>query len=156
LRAGRHRLRRPAGFEQFALAGHSLGGVTITETVWRHPERVAHLVFVGALVPAPGASASRAWWGIDMPSGKPVTVDGELARTLSGNDLSQEQWTELWSGFVPDADCLMNARLSGYPDGVPIDLGVPVEHRPLSAGHMVMVSKPRELAAIIDDVVRRA
>jgi esterase/lipase len=30
-----------AGFEQFALIGHSLGGVTITETAWRHPERVA-------------------------------------------------------------------------------------------------------------------
>lgn len=57
----------------------------------------------------------------------------------------------------------MNARLSGYPDGVPItyvsmtedaavprllaeqmmaNLGAPVEHRLLSAGHMVMVSKP--------------
>jgi pimeloyl-ACP methyl ester carboxylesterase len=69
----------------------------------------------------------------------------------------------------------MNARLSGYPDGMPItyvsltedvavppalaeqmmaNLGVPVEHRVLSAGHMAMVSKPQELAAIINDVVR--
>jgi pimeloyl-ACP methyl ester carboxylesterase len=71
-----------AGFEQFALVGHSLGGVTITETAWRHPERVAQLVYVGALAPAPGASASIAWWGVDMPAGKPVTVDGHcLAMT---------------------------------------------------------------------------
>lgn len=163
-----------AGFGQFALVGHSLGGVTITETAWRHPERVAQLVYVGALVPAPGASASIAWWGVDMPAGQPVTVDGELAPTLFGNDLSEERWTELWSGFVPDADGLMNARLSGYPDGMPTtyisltddvavppalaeqmmaNLGVHVEHRLLSAGHMAMVSKPQELAAIINDVV---
>jgi carboxypeptidase C (cathepsin A) len=36
------------------------------------------------------------------------------------------------------------------------NLGVPVEHRLLSAGHMVMVSKPQELAAIINDVIRLA
>jgi carboxypeptidase C (cathepsin A) len=36
------------------------------------------------------------------------------------------------------------------------NLGNPGEYRLLSAGHMVMVSKPRELAAIINDVVRRA
>ena len=28
-----------AGFERFVLVGHSLGGVTITETAVRHPER---------------------------------------------------------------------------------------------------------------------
>jgi hypothetical protein len=36
------------------------------------------------------------------------------------------------------------------------DLGVPVEHRQLSSGHMVMVSKPQELATIVNDVIRRA
>jgi hypothetical protein len=34
--------------------------------------------------------------------------------------------------------------------------GPGVEHRVLLAGHTVMVSKPRELAAIINDVVGRA
>lgn len=42
------------GFDRFGLVGHSIGGVTITETAWRHPQRVAHLVYVGVLVPAPG------------------------------------------------------------------------------------------------------
>ena len=71
---------------------------------------------------------------------------------------------------------LWNAQLTGYPRGVPItyvsmtdDVGVPpalakqmianlgpdVDHRVLSAGHIVMVTKPRELAEIINDVVGR-
>jgi carboxypeptidase C (cathepsin A) len=33
------------------------------------------------------------------------------------------------------------------------NLGDGVDHRRLSAGHMVMVSKPRELAELINDVV---
>src|SRR5688500_13251582 len=44
-----------AGFDRFVLAGHSLGGVTITETANRAPERIAHLVYVAALAPPPGA-----------------------------------------------------------------------------------------------------
>ncbi|HUJ64070.1 MAG TPA: alpha/beta fold hydrolase, partial [Acidimicrobiales bacterium] len=36
-----------AGYSGFALVGHSLGGVTITETAFLHPERVTHLVYVG-------------------------------------------------------------------------------------------------------------
>jgi hypothetical protein len=68
----------------------------------------------------------------------------------------------------------MNARVSNYLDGWPIthvgmteDVPVPpalaqqmmdnlgdcVEHRVLSAGQMVMVSKPRELATTINDLV---
>src|ERR1700709_2603922 len=38
------------GFDRFVLVGHSLGGVTITETAVRYPGRVAALVYVGALV----------------------------------------------------------------------------------------------------------
>lgn len=35
------------------------------------------------------------------------------------------------------------------------NLGPDVDHRVLSAGHIVMVTKPRELAEIINDVVGR-
>ena len=46
-----------AGFERCVLVGHSLGAMTVTETAWRHPERVAALIYVGGAVPAPGRAA---------------------------------------------------------------------------------------------------
>lgn len=65
----------------------------------------------------------------------------------------------------------MNARVSGYPCDIPINyisisedvamlaalaeqmivnLGVDVQHRVLTAGHDVVASRPRELAAMIN------
>jgi pimeloyl-ACP methyl ester carboxylesterase len=40
---------------RFVLVGHSMGGLTINEIARRIPERVTHLVFVSAMVPAEGA-----------------------------------------------------------------------------------------------------
>ena len=165
-----------AGFERPALVGHSLGAMTVTETAVRHPERVDRLIYIGGVVPAPGESASFAVNGADMPPG-PVMASEERLRRYYGNDMSDEQWCEYWKGMVPDSAALLNSRLTGYPSGIPItyvsmtdDVGVPpalaeqmianlgadVDHRVLSAGHIVMVTKPRELAAIINDVVGRA
>ncbi|MGE2688901.1 alpha/beta fold hydrolase [Mycolicibacterium pulveris] len=163
-----------AGFERFVLVGHSLGGVTITETAWRHPERVARLLYVGALIPGPGSCAAVIQTGADWPSGELVTIEEGIAKAIFGNDLSDEQWSATWQTFVPDAGNLMNARLSGYPDRTPItfvrmtdDVPVPaalveqmtaplgsgVEHRVLPGGHMAMVSRPQELAAIINEAI---
>lgn len=163
-----------AGFDRFVLVGHSLGGVTITETAWWYPQRVAHLVYVGALVPAPGLSASIVMTGSDLPAGLPVIIDEAVAKALFGNDLTEGQWTEYWRGSVPESPSLMNARISGYPQGIPItyismsdDLAVPlatveqmianlprpVRRRALCGGHIAMVSRPRELAAMIDNAM---
>ena len=50
------------------------------------------------------------------------------------NDMTDEQWAEVWQQFVPESAVLWNARLSGYPAGVPMtfvsmtdDVGVPPE-----------------------------
>ncbi|WP_172826654.1 alpha/beta fold hydrolase [Mycobacterium sp. 1423905.2] len=165
-----------AGFEQVVLVAHSLGGVTITETAWRFPQRVKHLIYVAADVPAPGETAAIAHIGADWPPEQPVTIEENIARAMFGNDLTEDQWNEVWQQFVPDTPTLMNARVSGYPSGVPItyismtdDIAVPaamakqmianlggnVEHREIVAGHLVTVSKPRELAAMINEVVDR-
>ena len=77
-----------AGFAKFALVGHSLGGITITETANLHPDRVTHLVYVGALVPAPGSSAAQLMLdGADM-EGEMNPLDEEVARSFFGNDLA--------------------------------------------------------------------
>jgi pimeloyl-ACP methyl ester carboxylesterase len=164
-----------AGFERFVLVGHSLGGVTLTETGFRHPDRVAALVYVGALVPAPGESAASTLLGQDMdvPDGVLWPMEDEAARAMFGNDLDDAQWAEHAKGLVPDAIGIMNARVTGYPTGIPItyvgmtqdvpvppdladqmvaNLGPGVDRHTIDAGHSVMVSKPKELAAIINEV----
>jgi pimeloyl-ACP methyl ester carboxylesterase len=163
-----------AGFEHFALVGHSLGGVTITETGYRHPARITHLVYVGALVPPPGSSASIVMTGADLES--MGTMSDDVAKAMFGNDLTDEEWANHTQGIVPDAVGIMNARLSGYPSGIPItyvnmsqdvpvpptlaeqmaaNLGTGVDRRTIDAGHTVMVSQPKALAAIVNEVVAR-
>ncbi len=165
-----------AGMARFVLVGHSLGGVTIADTTCRHPERIAELVYVGALVPAPGESPACVIFGDDLPAEEPRMPSEERAKMFFANDMTDEQWIEVWKQFVPESARLWNARLSGYPRGVPgtyvsmtddvgmppelaeqmiANLGTDVDHRVLSAGHIVMVTKPRELAEIINDVVHR-
>jgi pimeloyl-ACP methyl ester carboxylesterase len=161
-----------AGFDQFVLVGHSLGGVVITEAASRDPERVVSLVYVGALIPAAGQSAAGVVFGADLPTTHPQMATEERAKLFFANDMSDEQWGEVWRQFVPESPLLWNAGLSGHRAEVPItyvsmsdDVGVPrllademinnlgngVDHRVLSAGHLAMVSKPQALAAIIDD-----
>jgi pimeloyl-ACP methyl ester carboxylesterase len=167
-----------AGFERFVLVGHSLGGVTITEIGYRHPDRIAHLVYVGALVPPSGSNAAKVMTGDDLvtPDGILAIMDAGTARAFFGNDLTDEQWVTAAAGLVPDTINLMNASVSGHPVDVPTvyvnmsqdvpvppplaermaaNLGAGVERRTIEAGHSVMVSKPGELAAIINEVAAR-
>ena len=72
-----------AGLDRFVLVGHSLGGMTITETACRHPERVAELIYVGATVPAPGESAAVAVYGADMPPGSVMPSEERLRTFLA-------------------------------------------------------------------------
>lgn len=90
------------------------------------------------------------------------------------NDMTDEQWRAHWKTIVPEPAAIWNARLSGYPVGVPItyismaddlgatpeltrrsmaNLGADVDHRVVQGGHLVMLTKPRELAEIINDLV---
>lgn len=160
------------GFSRFVLVGHSLGGVTITQTAVQHPERIAALVYVGALVPGPGQSAAELMAGGRLEE-MPVLPE-ELARNLFGTGLDDDVWAAHYAGLVPDAPGIMNARLSGYPVGIPVtyvsmsldqpvppaladqmvaNLGRGAEHRVIpDAGHTVMETHPSELAKILDEV----
>lgn len=63
-----------AALDRFVLVGHSLGGVTATETAWLHLDRVAQLVYIGALAPPPGASAAIVMTGDDRHTAMRLTA----------------------------------------------------------------------------------
>lgn len=79
-----------ARFESIVLVAHSLGGVVATETAVCYPDRVAKLVFVGALIPPAGQSAAS-------------------VKLFFANDMSDEQWAGVWREFVPETPLLWNA-----------------------------------------------
>jgi pimeloyl-ACP methyl ester carboxylesterase len=162
-----------AGFDRFMLVGHSIGGVTITETAWRHPERTCHLLYVAGLVPPPGGSVSIVMSGSDFPGGAMPMIDEPIAKELFGNDLDDDQWAQFWATCVPETANVLNARLGGHPvnvpatyvsmtDDVPVPpelaekmmatIGAHVAHQVISAGHSVMFSKPLELAEAINSI----
>lgn len=163
-----------AELDRFVLVGHSIGGLTITETALRHPARVATLVYVAAIVPRPGSSVGDVMG--HHPTEMPVMAE-ERARLLFGTGLTDEQWTTHYARMVPESARLFNAPLSGIPADVsktylslPFDVPVPralvevvlgnlggdVEHRSIDgAGHTVMTTHPAELAAIIDEIAER-
>jgi pimeloyl-ACP methyl ester carboxylesterase len=160
-----------AGFDRFVLVGHSLGGVTITETAYRHPERISALVYVGALIPGPGQTAAEL---MGVPPLETMPVLGEdVAKALFGTGLTDEQWTAHYAELVPDAPGLMNATVSGYPRETPAtylsmtdDQPVPpalarqmvtnlpqIDFRVIDdAGHTLMVTHPQLLAEILNEI----
>lgn len=162
-----------AGFDRVTLVGHSIGGVTITETAYQHPERINHLVYVAGLVPPAGGSVSVVMAGREFPAGTMAMIDEPVAKELFGTGLDEQQWAQCWATCVPETAAMLNARLSGYPTDVPVsyvsmtdDVPVPpdlaeqmivnigghVDHRVLATGHSAMFSKPIELAEILNSV----
>ena len=164
-----------AGFQRIALVGHSLGGVTITEAGYRHPERVRSVIYLGALVPTPETSAARLVTGGDMPQGVMPRMPEDHAKALFGNDLNEEQWASVAARLVDDTHAIINATVSGLPLGchrvyiglsqdIPVPptlvdamvgvLGADLDRHTLDAGHMVMNSQPALLAEALTEVVR--
>ena len=163
-----------AGFATFALVAHSLGGVTISETAYRHGERITQLVYVGAIVPPAGSSAATVMIGQDVSQDDPFVVSEEFARPAFGNDLTEEQWVAHAASLVPDAPGIMNGVITGLPSGIPVtyvnmsddvpvppalaeqmaaNLGSDVVRVTLQAGHTVMVSQPEALADVINAAI---
>lgn len=164
-----------AGFRHFALVGHSLGGVTITEAGHRHPDRVRSVIYLGALVPTTTVSAARLVTGSDMPPGRISRMPAANARALFGNDLDEQQWASVAARLVDDSAAILNATVSGHPlDGhrvyiglsrdIPVPpalvdamvgvLGPDLERITLDTGHMIMNSQPQLLATTLASLVR--
>jgi pimeloyl-ACP methyl ester carboxylesterase len=169
-----------AGFDEVMLVGHSLAGVSLPATVGLLGARVRHVVFVAATVPDDGCSAYdmldpsiqvliRA---ADPTGAQPM--DASIARMVLGDDLTEEQFAWCVDRLVAEALRLTTEPVDLAPlrDGPPRtwvrtqrDLIVPPDRQSryaetvapcpvvdLDAGHMAMVSRPAELAAILYDV----
>ncbi len=171
-----------AGFERFVLVGHSLAGLTLGEVGRRAPERVAHLVFVSALVPPEGVSAADA-----MPAEIIEQVAGgltdDLVTAMFCHDLDPAQTRFVLDHFGTEVVNVMvdPVHRSGMPAEVPktyVRLGrdhalppgaqdasiaaleaVPggrVDVIDMDSGHNVMISHPADLAAVVTEIARRS
>jgi pimeloyl-ACP methyl ester carboxylesterase len=164
------------------LVGHSSAGVVITEA--GNDPKVAGLVYISAIAPDDGQSASDALKGFPATPGAPEQkpdAAGYLTITRKGVDES----------FVPDlpaaeralvydtqgdwnstflAEKVTTAAWKSKPSWfiIPADRMVPPAHQRMAAqrmrattvtlasGHVPMLSQPREVAAVILDAAAKA
>jgi pimeloyl-ACP methyl ester carboxylesterase len=171
-----------AGFDEIVLVGHSLAGCSLPATIGLLGDRVHHAVFVACTVPEDGQSSfdtlspdikARAQAASD--DNEPGVLSPDLARRLFGNDLDDDQFAWCHERMVPEALNLVTepVDLSPLHTSQPQRTWVrtlrdaivdPVEQLQfannvgdckvidLDAGHMCMISKPADLAQILNDI----
>lgn len=166
-----------AGFDRMMLVGHSMGGLTISRTALDAPERVAHLVYVGALAPPVGVSVTDLF-GAAVAQGLPDSammpaMDPDTARARFAADMNDDLWAIARTSLVDEAVGLLRDSMPAYASGIPTtyvamtdDLPVPperaaemikqlgpdVDYRQIDAAHNVMQSQPDTLAAILNEL----
>jgi pimeloyl-ACP methyl ester carboxylesterase len=170
-----------AGWERFVLVGHSLGGATIAGVARRAPDRVAHLVYVSAVVPEEGGSI------LDMLPAELLErtaggLTGGAVREMFCTGMDEEQTRFVLDNVGTEVVGALAEAVSraGTPRTMPVtfvrlarDNALPpatqdacierlrrevdvVDVIDLDAGHAVMISAPATLAAILDDVAAAA
>jgi pimeloyl-ACP methyl ester carboxylesterase len=173
-----------AGFDDMVLVGHSLAGCSMPATIGRLGDRVRHAVFVACTVPADGTSGldtlppdiqemARAALLEDWSQ---AALDPELARVIFGNDLDGDQFAWMEERMVPEAPGLLTEAVDLAPlrGSFPRTWVRPVDDAiltadnqlqfaanvgeceivDLDAAHMCMISRPRELASILNEISR--
>jgi len=169
-----------AGWERFVLVGHSLGGATLATVSRLAPSRVAHVVYVSAVVPADGASVLDAL-PPEILTKTAAGLTDEVVVDLFGSDMDEGQVRFLLDHVGTDAVGVLAEAVvrSGTPRGLPTtfvrlarDRALPpavqdvyaerlrggadaMEVIELDAGHDVMISRPAELAAVLDRIAAR-
>ena len=174
-----------AGFDDIVLAGHSLAGCSMPAMIGLLGDRVRHAVFVACTVPETGKSAfdtldpevqALAHAGMEAAGEvEPRTMDGELAKLVLGNDLTDEEFEFCLERLVPEAPGLSDSPVDLAPMRADLpstwvctlqDMIVAADKQrrfaknvgpnchvlDLDAGHMCMVGQPERTAAILDEI----
>ena len=169
-----------AGFDEIVLAGHSLAGCVMPGVVGLLGTRVRHAVFVAATVPDDGKSAYEmldpAIQELIRAAGdaEPQPMSAAIAKMVLGDDLTPEQFDWCVERLVAEAPRLTTepVDLSPLRSTMPRtwvrtlhDLIVPPARQmhyvenvgdcavvDVDAGHMCMVSRPDELAGILQEI----
>jgi pimeloyl-ACP methyl ester carboxylesterase len=174
-----------AGFDDVVLVGHSLAGCSMPATMGLLGTRVRHAVFVACTVPEDGCSAFdtlepeiQAYARAAAENAAPERLSADMARVMFGNDLDEAQFAWCVERMVAEAPMLTlePVDLSPLKSAGPrtwvrplLDAIVdpakqarfaenvkPCTMVDLDAAHMCMISKPRELAGIIDGIAAEA
>ena len=159
-----------AGFDEVVLVGHSLAGCSMPATVAALGDRVRHLVFVACTVPEDGTTCAAT-----LDAAVPALDRATLVRTMFGTDMDGERLAWCESLMVAEAP----ARITEPVDLAPLRSGpaprtgirpvhdaiVPPAQQDrfarnvggcrtvdLDAAHMCMITRPAELAAVLDAV----
>ena len=165
------------GAEDIVLVAHSAGGLTAAFVVNRFPDRIRAVVFVSSTIPPDGGAIIDSIDpdvrdAVLAGSGDGTyQIDSATLRTILCNDLDEEMTAVALDETMPDTTAFLSAPvdLSGVQqlsrvtyvrclqdqtlplqqqDAAIAAIGV-AEVVELDAGHMCMLSRPRELAAII-------
>ncbi|MEV6953092.1 alpha/beta hydrolase [Streptomyces sp. NPDC051183] len=162
------------------LVGHSYAGIPVGQAAERIGDRLKHVVFVDACVPAHGESFVSAWW--QGPAAMEAELAGnggfwapQTAAEFEGQGLTGEQISRLVSGSTPHPGASLSepAVLAGPLGDLPttyvkclLDGPEPTEDVALllkserwrlvemDTGHWPMFSEPAELARILLDEAR--
>ena len=168
------------GYDEIVLVGHSLAGCSMPATIGLLGARVRHAVFVACTVPDDGKSAydmlDPAIQELIREAGDAVAqpMPPEIARMVLGDDLSEAQYAWCVERLVAEAPRLTTEAVDLAPlrTSTPRtwvrtlnDLIVSAEQQlryvenvgncpvvDLDAGHMCMVSRPDELASIVNGI----
>jgi pimeloyl-ACP methyl ester carboxylesterase len=168
-----------AGLSHVTLVGHSMAGLTIPGVLERIPERIARVVFVSCIVPRDGQSVfdAMALPEAERPRSPADALAEERAREMFCNDMDAAQTRFVLERLCPESIGVMNepARNAGLRHPVPRSYVKLLRDQALSpaiqdesirnagpgcgvheldAGHNAMVSRPRDLAAILNRVAR--
>lgn len=90
-----------SGVSRAILVGHSMGGLVIAKAAELCPERIAHLVFLAAVVPAHGSSIA----GANMTAAARAALEAQVIGRGDGtfSHSAETAWSR-WMGDLPRRD----------------------------------------------------